>query len=128
MAENYDRRRTAAKVEDDREPHEGYDTHKLIASAEEAEREFKAGVALIQKSYDALRAVRNECSGQLSKIPQWQRGHRPGTGSKPAQAFSAIYDYAEHVLEDLDESKILKKTNWTFEEFVSETKANLKDL
>lgn len=96
----------------------------LVAEAEEAAAAFKRGLAEIEKARGLINKVWNAAR---VAIPQH---HRPRSlfGPQNGDAAYAVYDYARHLKDELDDDKLpgLKKIAPWFDEFVGEIKDNIR--
>lgn len=118
MAYSYDRRTAGvSKSIDALKP--------LVADAEAAASAFKTGIAEIEKAMSLVKKVR---AGAQAAIPRGYLGREHRLyGIRDGDAAHAVYDYAKHLAEDVEEiqpSK-LRGIEKFFDEFVSEMKAHI---
>lgn len=96
----------------------------LVAEAEEASAAFKRGLAEIEKARGLINKV---WDASRKAIPRY---HQPRSmfGPQDGDAAYAVYDYARHLKDELDDDKLpgLKKIAPWFDEFVGEIKDNIR--
>jgi len=112
----------------------GVEINRLTPMAEQARDKFKEGLQQIETALNLIKLVEQEAREQLPKhhIPppgRWQFTE-PSKEQRRGDAFWNVMDYARELRKMVEEKKPydLKKLAQFFDEFASETKANMDDL